>query len=62
VQSLLLVLEAGPKGRASKLGMIRELGAALASNDPKERRMGIKALWFFVYLVLLFAGWIVYAA
>lgn len=58
----LLVLQAGRKGRAGKLGMIRELGAALASNDAEERRMGIKALWFFVYLVLLFAGWFVYAA
>jgi hypothetical protein len=56
------VLQAGRKGRASKLGMIRELGAVLASNDAEERRRGIKALWFFVYLMLLFAGWLVYAA
>jgi len=49
------------KGRTGKLGMVREMALALASNNPAERRMGFKALWFFAYLGLLFAGWIVYA-
>ena len=56
-----LVRQAMQKGRTGKLGMVREMALALASNNPAERRMGFKALWFFAYLGLLFAGWIVYA-
>jgi hypothetical protein len=50
------------KGRGSKLGLILEIRWALASDNSAERRMAIKALWFFAYLGLLAGAWIAYAA
>lgn len=57
-----LTLHAMRKGRSSKLGLILELRSLLASNNPGERRVALKALWFFVYFVFLCAAWIIYAA
>jgi len=39
-----------------------EMGSALASGDPAERRVAIKVLWLLAYFILLFGGWIFYAA
>jgi len=57
-----LMRQAMRKGRGGKLGMILEMGSALASDDPAERRMAIKTLWFLAYFGFLAGAWIVYAA
>ena len=57
-----LTRQAMHKGRGGKLGMVLEMRSALASNNPAERRMAIKTLWFLAYFGLLVAAWIVYAA
>ena len=56
-----LLRRAMGKGRAGIVGIVLEMRRALASNDPAERRMALKALWFFAYFVLLIGGWIAYA-
>ena len=56
-----LTRQAMHKGRGGKLGMVLEMRSALASNNPAERRMAIKMLWFLAYFGLLVAAWIVYA-
>ena len=50
------------KGRGGKLGLILEMRSALASDNPAERRMAMKTLWFFAYFGLLAGAWIAYAA
>jgi hypothetical protein len=57
-----LLREAMRKGRGGKLGMILEMRSALASDNPAERRMAMKTLWFFAYFGLLAGIWIAYAA
>lgn len=49
------------KGRGGLLGIILEMRSALASDDPAERRMAFKTLWFFAYFILLIGAWIAYA-
>lgn len=49
------------KGRAGLLGITLEMRSALDSGDSAERRMALKALWFFAYFILLFGAWIAYA-
>ncbi|MFZ1106645.1 MAG: hypothetical protein WAN86_27920 [Hyphomicrobiaceae bacterium] len=56
-----LLRQAMSKGRGGKLGIILEMRSALASDDPAERRMAYKTLWFFAYFALLIGAWIVYA-
>ena len=53
--------QAMSKGRGGKLGIILEMRSALASDDPAQRRMAYKTLWFFAYFALLIGAWIVYA-
>jgi hypothetical protein len=50
------------KGRGGKLGMILEMRSALDSDNPADRRMAMKSLWFFAYFGLLAGAWIAYAA
>jgi hypothetical protein len=57
-----LTLSAMQKGRGSKLGLVLEMGSALVSGTPAERRMAIKMLWLLTYFTLLVVGWIFYAA
>ena len=57
-----LLQEAIRKGRGGRLGMILEMQSALASDNPTERRMAMKTLWFFAYFGLLAGAWIAYAA
>ena len=57
-----LTLHSLRKGRGGKLGLLLEMGSALASGTPAERREAIKMLWLFAYFTLLFGGWIFYAA
>jgi hypothetical protein len=56
-----LLRRAMGKGRAGILGILLEMRSALASEDPAEQRMALKALWFFAYFMLLIGGWIAYA-
>ena len=42
--------------------MILEIRSALASDNPAQRQMAIKTLWFFAYFGLLAGAWIAYAA
>jgi len=49
------------KGRGGMLAILLEIRLALASDDPAERRMALKGLWFFAYFILLIGGWIAYA-
>lgn len=56
-----MLRQAMQKGRAGVLGILRETRSALASGDPTERRVALKALWFFAYLILLMGAWIAYA-
>src|SRR5215813_1005452 len=53
-----LLQEAIRKGRGGRLGMILEMQSALASDNPTERRMAMKTLWFFAYFGLLAGAWI----
>jgi hypothetical protein len=57
-----LALRAARDGRSSKLGLLLEMGSMLASSDPTERWLAIRALWFFAYFILLCGAWIAYAA
>ena len=57
-----LLRQAMRKGRGGKLGIILEMRSALGSDNPAERRMAIKTIWFFAYFGLLAGAWIVYAA
>ena len=57
-----LVAQAMRKGRGGKIGMILEIRSALASDNPAQRQMAIKTLWFFAYFGLLAGAWIAYAA
>jgi hypothetical protein len=57
-----LLRQAMRKGRGGKLGMIMEMRSALASDNPAERRMAMKSLWFVAYFGLLAGAWIAYAA
>jgi hypothetical protein len=57
-----LLAQAMRKGRGGKIGMILEIRSALASDNPAERQMAIKTLWFFAYFGLLAGAWIAYAA
>jgi hypothetical protein len=57
-----LTLHALRKGRGGKLGLLLEMGSALASGTPAEQRMAIKMLWLLAYFTVLFGGWIFYAA
>ena len=57
-----LLRQAMRKGRGGKLGMILEMRSALASDNPAERRMAMKTLWFFAYFGLLAGAWIAYSA
>jgi hypothetical protein len=57
-----LTLQAMRKGRGGKVGLVLEMGSALASGNSAERRMAIKMLWLLAYFTLLVAAWIVYAA
>jgi hypothetical protein len=57
-----LTLHAMRKGRGGKMGLVLEMGSALASGNSAERRMAIKMLWLLAYFTLLVAAWIVYAA
>src|SRR5262245_45158319 len=57
-----LLREAMRKGRGGKLGMVLEIRSALASDNPAERRMAMKTLWFFAYFGLLASVWIAYSA
>jgi len=57
-----LTLHSLRKGRGGKLGLLLEMGSALASGTPAERRMAIKMHWLLAYFTLLFGGWIFYAA
>jgi hypothetical protein len=57
-----LTLRAMRKGRSGKLALFLEMGSALASGTPAERRSAIRTLWLLTYFVLLVVGWIVYAA
>lgn len=57
-----LTLRAMRKGRGGKLALVLEMGSALASGNPAERRMAIKMLWLLTYFTLLVVGWIFYAA
>jgi hypothetical protein len=56
-----MLRQAMQKGRSGVLGILRETRSALASDSPAERRMAIKALWFFAYFILLIGAWIAYA-
>ena len=56
-----LTLRAAHNGRAGKLALVLEMGSALASGTPAERRMAIKMLWLISYFTLLVVGWIFYA-
>jgi hypothetical protein len=56
-----MLRQAMQKGRSGVLGILRETRSALASDNPAERRMAIKALWFFAYFILLIGAWIAYA-
>jgi hypothetical protein len=56
-----MLRQAMHKGRGGVLGILRETRSALASDNPAERRMALKALWFFAYFILLIGAWIAYA-
>jgi hypothetical protein len=56
-----MLRQAMHKGRGGVLGILLEARSALASDNPAERRMAIKALWFFAYFILLLGAWIAYA-
>jgi hypothetical protein len=49
------------KGRVGLLAIALEMRSALTSDDSETRRIALKALWFFAYLILLMACWIAYA-
>jgi hypothetical protein len=57
-----LLRQAMKKGRGGTLGVLLEMRSGLVSDNPADRRMAIKTLWFFAYFALLVGGWIVYAA
>lgn len=56
-----MLRQAMHKGRGGMLGILLEARSALASDHPAERRMALKALWFFAYFILLIGAWIAYA-
>jgi hypothetical protein len=56
-----LLRRAMGQGRGGLLGIVLEMRSALASDNPAERRMVFKAIWFFAYFVLLAGAWITYA-
>ena len=57
-----LTLRAAQNGSGGKLALVLEMGSALVSGTPAERRMAINVLWLLTYFTLLVVGWIFYAA